>query len=418
VARIARLLIAAAAVALAAPALAHAEERTLTFTTPAISVDGYGVAQQPMFAQSPSVDGYVVGMEAEVVDAAGRVQGRDKVMLHHIVFAKIGVPDYTCGGFTERFFAEGEERLALSLPRGYGYANKATDRWGLLYMLMNHKPQRLNGFIRYTVRYVTGEALTPVKPVWLDVRNCTGADPVFDVPGGGKRFSTFTKTADFTMPESGRLVSGGGHLHGGGLRLELRNATCGTVPFESRPSWGGPKPKPLLHEPGPTKMSAFRSTEGIPVAKGQKLRLAAVYDNQALHTRAMGIMLLFLAPGAVEGCGATPSLEIDLGNPSAPPPFSMPLPRAPKGPVSSALSTFVGDFRYGAERILLERGQTFTWRFMGQFQHDVTVIGGPVGFSAPWTQSGVFKHRFTKAGTYRLFCSLHPAKMVQQITVR
>ncbi len=411
-------MIAVAATALAAPALAHAEQRTLTFTTPAISVAGYGVAQQPMFAESPSVDGYVVGMEAEVVDAAGRVQGRDKVMLHHIVFAKLGVPDYTCGGFTERFFAEGEERLALSLPRGYGYANKATDRWGLLYMLMNHKPQRLNGFIRYTVRYVTGEALTPVKPIWLDVRNCSGADPVFDVPGGGKRFSTFTKTTDFTMPESGRLVSGGGHLHGGGVGLQLRNATCGTTPFESRPTWGGPKPKPLLHEPGPTKMSAFRSTEGIPVARGQKLRLAAVYDNQAPHTRAMGIMLLFLAPGAVEGCGATPSLEIDLGNPSAPPPFSMPLPRAPTGAVSTAKSTFVGDFRYGAERVSLRRGSTFTWRFMGQFQHDVTVIGGPEGFSAPWTKFGVFKHRFTKAGTYRLFCSLHPAKMVQQITVR
>ncbi|HUP33729.1 MAG TPA: hypothetical protein VM184_11885 [Gaiellaceae bacterium] len=417
-ARSARLLTVLAAAALTAPALAHAEERTLTFTTPAISVEGYGVAQQPMLAESPNVDGYVVGMEAEVVDAQGRVQGRDKVMLHHIVFAKIGVPDYTCGGAAERFFAEGEERLALSLPRGYGYANKATDRWGLLYMLMNHKPQRLNGYIRYTVRYVTGETLTPVKPIWLDVRNCTGPDPVFDVPGGGKRFSTFTKTADFTMPESGRLVSGGGHLHGGGLRVELRNATCRTTPFASRPTWVGPIPKPILHEPGPTKMSSFRSTEGIPVAKGQRLRLAAVYDNSAPHTRAMGIMLLFLAPGAVEGCRATPPLDVDLGRPSAPPAFTMPLPRAPKGPVSKATSTYVGDFRYGAERILLRRGQTFTWRFRGQFQHDVTVIGGPVGFSAPWTTTGVFRHRFTKAGTYRLFCSLHPAKMVQQITVR
>ena len=417
-ARSARLLTVLAAAALAAPALAHAEERTLTFTTPAISVEGYGVAQQPMLAESPNVDGYVVGMEAEVVDAQGRVQGRDKVMLHHIVFAKVGVPDYTCGGAAERFFAEGEERLALSLPRGYGYANRATDRWGLLYMLMNHKPQRLNGYIRYTVRYVTDEALTPVKPIWLDVRNCTGPDPVFDVPGGGKRFSVFTKTADFTMPESGRLVSGGGHLHGGGIRVELRNATCRTTPFASRPTWGGPVPKPILHEPGPTKMSSFRSTEGIPVAKGQKLRLAAVYDNSAPHTRAMGIMLLFLAPGAVEGCGATPPLDVDLGRPSAPPAFTMPLPRAPKGPVSKATSTYVGDFRYGAERILLRRGQTFTWRFRSQFQHDVTVIGGPVGFSAPWTTSGVFRHRFTKAGTYRLFCSLHPAKMVQQITVR
>ena len=121
VARIARVLIVVAALALVVPALAHARERTLTFTTAAISVPGYGVAQQPLPAASPAVDGYVVGMEAEVVDAAGKVQGRDKVMLHHIVFAKLGVPDYTCGGFTERFFAEGEERLALSLPRGYGY---------------------------------------------------------------------------------------------------------------------------------------------------------------------------------------------------------------------------------------------------------------------------------------------------------
>ena len=143
VARIARLLIAAAAAALAVPALAHAEERTLTFTTAAISVPGYGVAQQPLFAESPAVDGYVVGMEAEVVDAAGKVQGRDKVMLHHIVFAKIGVPDYTCGGSTERFFAEGEERLALSLPRGYGYANKATDRWGAA--LHADEPQAASG---------------------------------------------------------------------------------------------------------------------------------------------------------------------------------------------------------------------------------------------------------------------------------
>jgi plastocyanin len=418
VARIARLVLAATAVSLIAPALAQAREQTLVFTTGPISVEAFGVAQQTTFAQSPAVDGYVIGMEAEVVDAAGRVQGRDRVMLHHVVIAKIGAPDYTCGGGAERFFAEGEERLALSLPRGYGYRNLATDRWGLLYMLMNHKPQRLNGYIRYRVRYVTGERLTPVKPVWLDIRNCSGFDPVFDVPGGGKRFSTFTKTADFTMPEAGRIVAGGGHLHGGGIRIELRNVTCRRTLFASRPTWGGPLPRPILHEPGPTKMSSFRSTVGIPVARGQKLRLAAVYDNARLHTRAMGIMLLYLAPGAVSGCGASPTLEIDLGRPAAPPPFSMPLPRNPEGSVSTARSTLVSDFRYGAEQIVLKRGATFTWRFRGSVQHDVTVVGGPEGFSAPWTLAGTFSHRFTKRGTYRLFCSLHPARMVQQITVR
>jgi plastocyanin len=86
--------------------------------------------------------------------------------------------------------------------------------------------------------------------------------------------------------------------------------------------------------------------------------------------------------------------------------------------VSRATSTRVDDFRYGVERISPPRGTTFTWRFRGAFEHDVTVVGGPEGFSAPWTLAGTFTHRFTKPGRYRLFCSLHPAKMVQQITVR
>jgi hypothetical protein len=413
------ILVFAAALGLAAPGVARAGEQTLTFTSEAIQVEGYGVETKGILAPSPDVDGYVVGMTAEVVDAAGNVQGRDRIMLHHIVFAKIGARDYTCGGAAERFYAEGEERMAFALPPGYGYPNKGSDRWGLLYMLMNHRKETLTGYIRYTVRYVTAEALVPVKPVWLDVRNCTGLDPIFTVPGTGKKFSTFTEATDFTMPESGYLVAGGGHLHGGGIRLELQNRTCGTTPFVSQPTWGGPVPKPILHEPGPTKMSQFTSSPGIPVAAGQILRLAAAYANDRPHARAMGIMLVYLAPGPVSGCAAASPLQIDLGQPTAPPPFTMPLPREPTGPLFSNLfKTWVGDFRYGHERISLKRGATFTWRFIGSTQHDVTLVSGPVGFAAPWTQSGTFRFRFTQPGTYKLFCSLHPAKMTQIVTVR
>ena len=63
-------------------------------------------------------------------------------------------------------------------------------------------------------------------PVWLDVRNCD-SDPIFNVPGHGKLFSTYSQSSDFTMPESGRIVAGGAHLHGGGLRVDLRNTSCG-----------------------------------------------------------------------------------------------------------------------------------------------------------------------------------------------
>ena len=220
------------------------------------------------------------------------------------------------------------------------------------------------------------------------------------------------------MPQSGRIVSGGGHLHGGGIRVELQNATCGTKLFESRPTWGGPKPKPLLHEPGPTKMSSFRSVTGIPVAKGDRLRINAVYDNSAPHTRAMGIMLLFLAPGAVERCGATPALDVDLGRPSAPPAFSMPLPRAPKGKVSRATSTVVGEFQYGAERVVLKRGHHVHVALHGLAPARRHGRRRPRRLLRAVDAERHFTHRFTKAGTYRLFCSLHPSKMVQQITVR
>ncbi len=405
--------------ALALPASALAGEQTLVLRSQQITVPGYGVSQGTLLVPSPSEDGYVVGLDVDVVDGSGAVQGDDEIMLHHVVFARFPGRDFTCGSPAERFFALGEERYALRLPPGYGYANKGTDGWGMVYMLMNHKRSELKGYVRYTVRYVTGESLVPVTPVWLDVRNCTGPDPVFDVPGTGPPFSTYTKTSEFTMPRSGRIVAGGGHVHGGAVRLELRNATCATTPFISEPTWGGPEPKPLLHEPGPANMSSFMSTEGIPVAAGQKLRLAAVYDNDVPHTRAMGIMILYLAPGDVSGCPATPALTVDRGSPSLPPPFTMPLPRAPQGKVAKdATSTWVGDYRYGAERVSLKRGATFTWRFAGGVRHDVTLVSGPVGFSAPWTLKGTFAHRFTRRGTYKLFCSLHPAQMVQEIVVR
>ncbi len=413
------LLVTVAAAALLAPGQARAGTKTLTFTTAAVVVPAYGVATAPMLVPSPQEDGYVVGLRAEVVDASGHVQGRRRVMLHHIVLAKLGTPDATCGGSTERFYAEGEERTQMRLPPGYGYPNRASDRWGLLYMLMNHTGRTLTGYIRYTVRYAVGQQLTPVKPVWLDVRNCTGPDPVFDVPGTGGRFSTYSRSYAWTAPESGYVVAAGGHLHGGGMRLELTNATCRTDLFTSEPTWGGPVPHPILHEPGPTHMSQFTASPGIAVAAGQTLRLRAVYEDGSPHTRAMGIMLLYMAPGAVSGCHRTPRLNVDLGHPSYPPSFVFPLPRAPTGPLERGVTrSDVDELGFSHPLVSIPVGTTFTWDFGGVVQHDVTLVSGPVGFSSPWTLSGTYSHTFTRRGTYKLFCSLHPARMTQIIVVR
>jgi len=420
-----RLSLLAALAALVLPSQAPAAVQTLVFDSAPITVTRFEVARGAQLAPSPKVDGYVVGMSADVVDILGNVVSPMDVMLHHVVFAKVGVPDYTCSNIedysgapapfqAERFYAEGEERFSLSLPEGYGYPNRGQDAWGLLYMLMNHHPHTMVVKLRYTVRYVTGEPRTAVKPVWLDIKNCR-ADPVFTVPGTGGRGSTLSRQTDFRMPESGRFVAGGGHLHGGGISLDVTDTSCGSF-FSSYPTWGLIEPKPVLHEPGPMVMTTFADPAGRPVRAGDVLRLTARYDNSKPHVRVMGIVILYFVPGPTSGCAAYPSLA---PAPSQADPVTIEQLKPPAGPVRRGLrSTWVGDYAFGAQRVSLRRGARFTWHFRGGVQHDVTLASGPVGFASPSMARGTYSFRFTRPGTYKLFCSLHPARMTQTVTVR
>jgi hypothetical protein len=420
-----RLVFMAGLAALVLPGRAAANTETLVLETSPITVTAFEVARGVRLAPSPQVDGYVVGMSAEVVDVLGNPVPMQDVMLHHVVFAKVGVPDSTCSSIedysgnasslrAERFYAEGEEHFALSLPEGYGYPNRGSDTWGLLYMLMNHHPHSMVVRIRYTVRYVTGEPRTAVKPVWLDIKNCR-ADPVFNVAGTGKSGTTVSRTADFQMPQSGRFVAAGGHLHGGGVSLDVSDTRCGSL-FTSYPTWGLVFPRPVLHEPGPLHMTGFADPGGRSVNAGDTLRLTATYDNSHPHVRVMGIMILYLAPGTAASCTAYPSA---LPAPSTTERVKVELLKSPAGPLRRDIhSTWVGDYSFGAQRVSLRRGATFTWRFRGGVDHDVTLASGPAGFASPSMRTGTFTYRFTRPGTYRLFCSLHPARMTQLVIVR
>ena len=130
----------------------------------------------------------------------------------------------------------------------------------------------------------------------------------------------------------------------------------------------------------------------------------------------MGIMILFSRP---EPRGLRGDAHLDVGSAGRQPPaFSMPLPRAPTGPVSRESLDLGRRLPLRRRADLAPPRHDLHLALHGPVQHDVTVVGGPMGFSAPWTLAGTFTHRFTKTGVYRLFCSLHPAMMVQQITVR
>jgi plastocyanin len=419
-----RLACAAALVALAFPAGALAGVKTLVFTSAPITIGPYGVERGGQLAPSPKEDGYVVGMRADIFDPLGNPVAHTDVMLHHVVFAKLGTPDATCSSFVdfdgrasnlaaERFYAEGEEHAVLTLPEPFGYPNRGSDLWGLAYMLMNHHARESVVQVRYTVEYVTGEQRTAVQPLWLDVRNCR-ADPVFNVPGTGGAGSTYKQVWDYRLATSGILVAGGGHLHGGGISLDVSDTSCGSQ-FTSYPSWGGIEPRPVMHEPGPQHMTPFSDPAGRPVRAGDILRLTATYDNSRPHVRAMGIAMVFLAPAPVAGCR---SYESPRPAPTTPELVTIQLLKAPAGPVRHVSSTWVGDYAFGAQRVRVRRGTRFTWRFVGTVQHDVTLASGPEGFASPGQTRGTFSFRFTRPGTYRLFCSLHPSRMTQIVTAR
>src|SRR5205823_12795427 len=118
---LAAVCVAVGFVALSAPAGALAEVQTMVFDSSPVTIGPFGVARGVQLAPSPKVDGDVVGMKASLVDVVGNAVPHTDVMLHHIVFAKLGSADATCTSLTgydgnrsplqtERFYAEGEER--------------------------------------------------------------------------------------------------------------------------------------------------------------------------------------------------------------------------------------------------------------------------------------------------------------------
>ena len=453
------------AVALAGvvPGVASAAERTEIFRTGPITVGGYQVLQEQAAGglPKPKEDGFVTRMKVDVVDEQGHPIPIQRLMLHHIVFSNLGSHlgekrDRTCDSITaldsrtklpgvaERFYAAGEERIEMRLPKGYGYRSEGADQWLMTYMVMNHRAATDTAYIQYTVTFDDAPDLTPVDPYWLDVRDCR-SDPVYDVPGGGKRGSENVQTVTWKPPVSGRIVAGGGHVHGGGKELRLSQPDCGDRTLaSSKPKWGLPshpfyRVHPVLHEPGPIGISNYTTQQGFPVAAGTPVRLSSVYDAELPHTRVMGINIVYFAPDptATARCGATPT-DVEYDVPSAPGRTTMPRVTVPltgldgKGRavtidhppgrarrMAGGATVVARDLEFSATNLSVPRGAKVNWRFSGPSLHDVTLASGPRGFFSFHLDGGrVFSKRFTTPGTYRIFCSLHPVAMTQRIVVR
>jgi plastocyanin len=442
---------------LCAAAPASAEIKTETFRFP-VTVKGYQVKQEMTFGvQHPNVDGYIVGWSTNVVNADGSAVPIQRLMLHHIVFSQLGQQNPLCKsykgfdanqtlpGLATPLYGAGEERNVLAFPPGYGLRLRKNDTWLMTWMLMNHRKTKDSAFIEWKVTYTT-DPEQAVNLYWLDVENCK-ADPIFSVPGGGAPGSTYKKTAEITMPESGHVIAAGGHVHGGAYGLDISQPDCGdrTI-IHVQPAWGtADHPfyhvRPILHEPGPIAMSGTLSSQGFPVAAGQRIRLTATYDNQYPHTRVMGIAGMYVAPSSepVDGCGPLPTdvavFQTPLAHRNDPPVFKVPItgldqngkavtiqhPPGKTVTLSSGSNIPVKSFAFLPANVRVKRGAKLNWLFKGEpgDLHDVTLANGPRGFASPnYSTNAKFTYRFNRPGKYQIFCALHPVSMTETVTVK
>jgi plastocyanin len=73
---------------------------------------------------------------------------------------------------------------------------------------------------------------------------------------------------------------------------------------------------------------------------------------------------------------------------------------------------------FSPRSVSVARGTTVTFKWTGEEPHNVVVTSGPVRFRTPVRRAGAtFTRRFTKAGTYRIVCTLHDG-MRLRLTVR
>jgi hypothetical protein len=269
----------------------------------------------------PCMNCFVTGTKVDLVFEDGRSANLDNgVMLHHVVVFNSGRPDVTCGPDTpvgslgERFFAAGNERTGGSLPAGFGY-HLGTDRVAGAIDIMNHSSRPQAVYLQTTTTYVPdpAPAMRPVRPVWLDEGNCGSSQ--YAVPAGRS-----DKVWRWTSTLTGRVLFAGGHVHDGGIKIDLANETTGQHLCTSYAGYGN---KPAYMGNVDTMTTCSWDRLGT-VRQGEVLSIDAFYDPPAPQSDVMGIVLAYVYETDDLAGGTPPPPGVQAPAPAWPPPGGVP----------------------------------------------------------------------------------------------
>jgi hypothetical protein len=333
---------------LAAPAAAQQGKQTLRYKVGPFNITpGQNRIDFAPIDAKPQVDGYITRIKPDLIYTNGKVPRVDILHLHHGVWLNLSRSDSTLPGLPERFFAAGEEKTIFTMPKGYGYAYRASDRWLLNHMIHNLITRPAQVYMTYEIDFIPASSpaarnMKPVRPVWMDVEN-GHTYPVFDVQkdsGRGGRYTYPDQARDpypgrpeneWTVDRDGVLVATAGHLHPGGLWTDLRlrregarvrRASCGKLRASKarrRCRRNAPRGRgntahlfrsiAKYHEPAgavswDVSMTATRRDWKVKVKQGDVLSVSSTYDTRrGAWYESMGIMVVYMAD---EGPGRNP----------------------------------------------------------------------------------------------------------------
>jgi hypothetical protein len=260
---------------------------------------GMNVAQAPDLHWTVPLDGWFTAYHPRLVDAAGNaLPGR---LLHHVAVYDADHANFLCPSKPEHIFGAGGEMADWPAIPGLGYRVRQGDKVLITTMFHNDGaasyPQTyLEIKIDYQPLITGGPELPGVRPVWFDVKEC--GDSSYDLKPGRN-----VTSGEFTLDSSGRLMGLGGHLHDYGEQLTLEDDTTHQriANLKAKIDAQGH----LISIP----VVQFSEERGLPLAKGDEMKVTAVYDNPTgkyLPDSAMGIMVGYFLPYG-EGDDGTPS---------------------------------------------------------------------------------------------------------------
>ena len=254
------------------------------------NMGGHEAHQEQLLIKFPwPQDTWLRGFKLTITDKHGKVLPQRT--MHHMEFVNFDRRQLVYP-LAERLLGIGEETAPIKLPKTIGVPMDSGQEVGVFLMWNNDTGHELDGInLRFELIYLPNN-LTPrpvaVLPFKVDVNVTPGIIDAYDVPPGGS-----SKSVEFTVPVTGRLLGVGGHMHDNGVEMRLEDARTGKVLARVH----------TLHNKAGEVIGVSRQLlavkgRGPHLIAGSVYRLVSVYENKTTEPvrGVMGLMGGLFAP--------------------------------------------------------------------------------------------------------------------------